>query len=220
MYTSHRNGLKILFKKRGCANMLYKYYLPKISNGNPMKDCGIAENSGGVSYFITTNQNLESVKKALRERFIEKHEMSEFSQPVGITYFKNDKNHPYTFEKAAESIDKLKLEKEIKEKIYKVEEGKEVPEYWIGVFVSGENALLYMPNGEYFEYEDDWSKFKEAAEDLLSITVDTTKRPIKSSCPRRCPYMDQHRILDDDLKPMDKYKYCDDSTYKLLNGIK
>lgn len=205
--------------------MLYQYYVPEIPKLSPWRDYGVDED-----LLITTNGNLESVKKALRKRFAKKHEMYAFTPEdyeISLKVKKVKFNdgvkasgpNEYTFEKVDESINNLKLYRKIEERIYNIEEGKEPPECWIGVNI--ENTLLYMPNGGYFEYEEEWNKFKETVKkNPFIITHETDKRPPKSFCPRRCPEKSTRRILNDKLKPIDDYKYCSYTVYKDLMGIK
>lgn len=205
--------------------MFYKYCMSRMSRASSLRDYGIIESDMNVLIFITTNGNIKGVKEAIRKSFAKKHGMPVFTEEAYKTAleanefkFSDKRGFRYTFEDADESINELEPGNEMEERMYNIEEGKEKPNRWIGVF--NENAFLYMPDGRYFKSKEDWNKCKEAVEkDPFSIThkISENNRPKEFYCPKKCSDFHKYRILDDKLKPIDNYECCDDLVYQLFN---
>ena len=195
--------------------MLFDYYVPPMSRGSELSDFGI-----DVDFVITTNGNLESVKKAVKKLFIKKHRMDGFSQRAyedalrrGVVF--EDSNdgqgdHEYTFDSAKRAIEDIEEEYKITEERYKLKVGS-----WIGVYFWKEKVMKYFPEkSSVSPYE--WQALMNAIREgkIPAFPEVEYKRPLRSFVPKNIDKKDIKRILDDDLKPMDNYQYCHFYQYK------
>ncbi len=198
--------------------MLFVYHIPDMSRGSELKDFGIDTDS--LWFVTTTNGNLESVKKAVKKLFIEKHKMFEFSQRAyedalsrGVVF--EDSNdgqgdHEYTFDSAKRAIENIEEEYKITEKRCKLE-----AKSWIGVYFWKEKVMRYFPKKSSVS-PNDWQSLMNAIKErkIHEFPEVECTRPLISFVPKNLNKKDIKRILNDDLKPMDNYQYCYFDKYK------